>query len=89
MDKTRILDGMNNFNDIMNSMRRNLHRSFSLSVRADCQKLLTGRWLLKEMMDKPWNTSWGNEYEYFLDVTSSESEMDMYDLVQDNRWMMK
>lgn len=80
---------MNNILDILESCKHDAQRSFALNLRKACERLLKKRWHWKEFMYMTWNTSWGVEYEYFLEVTSSEEEMDLYNLVQDTRWKMR
>jgi hypothetical protein len=75
---------LNNITDILDSAGRGIQRSFALSLRKDCEKLLT-----KITIDIVWGSSWGLGDDYLYNTVNTIAEIDMYDLTQQNRWRMR
>jgi len=79
---------LNNITDILESAGRGMQRSFALSLRKECEKLLT-KITQEEFSDMLSVPSWGIGDDYLYDVVDTMAEIDMYAIMQDNRWKIQ
>lgn len=80
---------LNNITDILDSAGRAIQRSFALRLRKDCEKLLTKKTIKGFSFDIEWGASWGLGDDYLYNTVNMMAEIDMYVLMQQNRWRMR
>ena len=79
---------INDISDIIDAIGRDTQRSFVLILRKDCESFLT-KLTTEEFSDMMWVGSWSIGDDYLYDVVNTMSEIDVYALMQDNRWRIR
>jgi len=79
---------INNISDIIDAIGRDAQQSFTLELRMRCESFLT-KITPERFANMLWLPSWGIGDDYLYDVVDTMPEIDIYALMQDNRWRIR